>query len=80
MLKLSVHKTSNWLQEGKLTFDFCEIFMIFVHFYKKIQTLLLLADKIEDVFEAIEGLPELTGKMLCRKHLLKCRQELRRQE
>lgn len=35
--------------------------MIFMHFYKKMQTLLLLAGKIEDVFEDREGLPELTG-------------------
>lgn len=34
--------------------------MIFVHFYKKMKTLLLLAVKI-DVLEDMEGLSQLTG-------------------
>lgn len=57
---MCVHKTPNWLCEGKLTIDFCDFFMMFVHFYKKMKTLLLLAVKI-DVLEDMEGLSQLTG-------------------
>ena len=46
-----------------------------MHFYKKMQCLLRLAGKIEDVFEGLEGFEETKGSLIQRdigwkKHIL----------